>query len=197
MRTPGPVFRLAVISPGRGDVWIVLRGEHGRMVMQSQVKPLKMAAAALVAGVVAMLAACSSATSSSSGGTAAPRPTSSSAHSGSPMANQGTCQHVDSLRTSLENLTHLQLNASSAGKIRTDLTNIKTQLAAVKSEGSSAFSSQVSQLSAALKKVEKAATGLSANPSATQVQAIITALGGLKDTSKATVSELNAMCPNS
>ncbi len=167
------------------------------MVMQSQVKPVRMAAATLIAGVVAMLAACSSATNSSSGGTAAPRATGPSAHSGSPMANQGTCKHVAPLRTSLENLTHLQLNAGSAGKIRTDLTNIQTQLAAVKGEGSSTFSSQISQLSAAVKKVKKAATGLSANPSATQVQAIITALGGLKDTSKATVSELNAMCPNS
>lgn len=112
------------------------------------------------------------------------------------MANASTCKHVTSLRASLEDLTHLQLSANSAAKIRTDLTNVQTQLAALKSQGGSAFSGQVSSLSTSLNQVEKAAQGLSSNPSAAQIQSVITALSGLKANSKATISQLKAMCPN-
>ena len=150
-----------------------------------------MAAVAVIAGVMAIAAACSSGASTSSGGTT----TSPPAHSGSPTANQSTCKHVNSVRISLENLTHLQLNASSAGKIRTDLTNIKTQLAMLKGRGDSALSSSVNQLSGSLKQVEKAAQGLSSPPSAAQITAVISALSALKAQSGATIAAMRAACP--
>jgi hypothetical protein len=111
------------------------------------------------------------------------------------MVSQSTCKHVDSLRTSLESLTHMQLNASSAAKVRTDLTNIETQLAALKGQGGSAFSSQISQLSASLDKVKGAANSMSNPPTPSQVTAVVTALSQLKTQSKSALAAMNAACP--
>jgi len=95
------------------------------------------------------------------------------------MANKSTCKHVDSLRTSLQDLNHLQLNPSSASKLRTDLTNIEKQLAALKSQGgNSALSGQVKQLSMSVDKVKKAANGLSTPPTKAQATAVVTVADG-------------------
>jgi hypothetical protein len=161
------------------------------MVTQSQAaKPVRMAAVAVIAGVMAIAAACSTGTAGSGGTTTSPP-----AHSASPVANKSVCKHVDSARMSLESLTHLQLSASSAGKIRTDLTNINTQLAMLKGKGGAALSSSVSRLSASLKKVEKAAKGLSSPPSAGQIIAIISALSALRAQSRSTIAAMRAACP--
>ncbi|HEX5188422.1 MAG TPA: hypothetical protein VFW16_02710 [Streptosporangiaceae bacterium] len=161
--------------------------------------PAKMTAAILAVGCAAGLAACSSGTStSSSTHTAAPRTTSQSpgpAHTGS--ATQATCKHVNSLRGSLESLTHLQLNASSAGQIRTNLTNIQTQLSELKGQGGGGFSHQVNELSNSLDKVKKAAGNLSTPPTASQISSVVTALSGLRAQSKTTVAQMNAACPKS
>jgi len=95
----------------------------------------------------------------------------------------------------LESLTHLQLNASSAGQIRTNLTNIQTQLTALKGQAGGSLSHQVSQLSNSLNQVKKAASNLSSPPSAGQVSKVVTALSHLKTQSKGTVAEMNAACP--
>ena len=114
----------------------------------------------------------------------------------SPMANKSTCKHVDSLRTSLQNLSHQQLNAGSASKLRTDLANIEKQLAALKSQGgNSALSSQVKQLSTSVDQVKKAANGLSTPPTTAQVTAIVTSLTQLKAQAKPALTEMNAACP--
>ncbi len=161
--------------------------------------PAKMTAALLVAGCAVGLAACSSGTSTSgSSPTAAPRTTSQSAspaQSGAATANQATCKQVNSLRGSLETLTHLQLNASSASQIRTNLTKIQTQLSELKHQGGGAFSHQVNQLSDSLNKVKKAAGNLSTPPSGSQITAVVTALSGLRTQSKTTVAQMNAACP--
>jgi len=161
--------------------------------------PAKMTAAILVAGCAIGLAACSSGTStSSSTRSASPRTTSaaaSPAQSGSVIANPATCKHVSSLRGSLETLSHLQLSASSAGQIRTNLNNIQTELSQLKSQGGGAFSHQVNQLSTSVSEVKKAANNVSTPPSAAQVSKIVTALSGLQTQSKAAVAEMNTACP--
>lgn len=161
--------------------------------------PARYGAAILVAGGVALLGACSSGPSNS-GGTASPATTSPATHSVSPSVSvsvsAATCKHISSLRTSLNNLTHLQLNASSSSQIRKDLTNIQTQLGAIKATGAGAVSAQVSSLSASVDHVEKAAKNLSSPPTGAQVQAIISALGGLKSNSKASIDALTSACPS-
>jgi hypothetical protein len=112
------------------------------------------------------------------------------------MANKSTCKHVDSLRTSLQDLSHLQLNPSSASKLRTDLTNIEKQLAALKSQGgNSALSGQVKQLSTSVDKVKKAANALSTPPTRAQATAVVTSLTELKAQSKAALPAMDAACP--
>ena len=167
------------------------------MITQSQTaKPARMAAVAVIAGVMAIAAACSSGSSSSSSGGTASRTASPPPHTGSPTANKSTCKHVDSVRKSLENLTHLQLNASSATKIRTDLSNMQTQLAMLKSESvGPALSSSLNQLSASLKQVEKAAKGLSTPPSASEISGVLSALSALKTQSGATIAAMRSACP--
>jgi uncharacterized phage infection (PIP) family protein YhgE len=158
-----------------------------------------MTAAILVAGCAVGLAACSSGTGTGNAnhtvapGTASPAATPT--HTGAATVSKATCKHVDSLRGSLDTLTHLQLNASSAGQIRTNLTNISTQLSELKGQGGSAFSHRVHQLSSSLNEVKKAAGNVSTPPSAAQVSQILTALSSLKAQSRTAVAEMNAVCP--
>jgi hypothetical protein len=161
-----------------------------------------MAAAILLFGAAPLLAACSSGTSnaSSSGSAAATHsPVKASAHpsshSGSPKASSSTCKHVHSLRTSLESLLHTPLNASTAAKIRSDLTNVETQLAALKGKGSSAFSTEMTNLSASITAVRKAANSLSTPPTGAQVKAVVAALSALKTQSKTALTAMEKECP--
>ena len=82
----------------------------------------------------------------------------------------------------------------SAGQLRTNLSNISTQLSQLKSQGGGAFH-QVNQLSNSLNEVNKAASNMSTPPSAAQINKIVTALSGLKTQSKAAVAEMKAACP--
>jgi transposase len=111
------------------------------------------------------------------------------------MASKTTCKHVNSARTSLESLAHLQLNGSSAGKIKTDLTKLQSQLAKLKGQTHGALASQIDALSASLKQVEKAALGIHSSPSASQITAVVASLHALKAQSKATIAAMHAACP--
>lgn len=143
----------------------------------------------LALGSAALVAACSS-SSSSSAPSATPTATPTAT---SPTVSAAACKHVDSLRGSLTSLTHVQLNASSATKIRTDVTNIQTQLTSLKSEP--AFSAQASQLKASVDQVTKAAQKMSSSPTASQVQAVIAALAQLRAKSSAMIAGMRAACP--
>ncbi len=146
--------------------------------------------AALAFASATLIAACSSASTSSSPSAA---PTSSAPTSMSPSVSAAACKHVDSLRGSLTSLTHVQLNASSATQIRTDVTNINTQLSALKSDP--AISAQTSQLKASVDQVTKAAQKLSSSPTSAQVQGVITALSQLKAKSSGMIAGMKAACP--
>jgi hypothetical protein len=155
-------------------------------------------AAVLIAGSVALLGACGSGYGSS-GGSGTPASKSPATHSATPSTtvsvSAATCKHVSSLRTSLDNLTHLSLTASASAQIRKDLTNIQTQLTAIKASGNGVLSAQVSSLSSSVAQVEKASKNLSSPPTEPQVEKIISALGGLKSNSKATVAAMRSACP--
>lgn len=163
--------------------------------------PAKMTAAILVAGCAMGLAACSSAPStSSSKHTAAPRTTSPAttpAPTGTGTASQAACKHVNSLRGSLESLSHMQLSVGSEGQIRTNVANIETQLHALKGHTTGALSNQVNQLSTSVNEVKKAASNLSTPPTSSQATKVVTALSGLQAQSKSAVAEMKAACPKS
>jgi TolA-binding protein len=170
-------------------------------VTDRSARPAKVTAAIVVAGCAIGLAACSSGPStSSSTHTAAPRTTSPAttpAPTGTGTASQATCKHVNSLRGSLESLSHMQLSVSSQGQIRSNVSNIETQLTELKGHATGALSHQVNQLSTSVNEVKKAASNLSTPPSSSQITKIVTALSGLKTQTKSAVPELNAACPKS
>lgn len=167
--------------------------------------------AAPVIGGALVLAACStSATSPSSTasptGSAGPvvspstsHPMSSSApappvpSSSAASVSAEACKHVDSLRTSLNSLSHVPFTMSSQAVITSDLKNIKAQADALKSEP--AFSSSASQLNGAVDQVQKAAAGMGATPSPTQLQAVVAALDGLKSTAQPMAAKFKSACP--
>lgn len=111
------------------------------------------------------------------------------------MVNQATCKHVDSLRASLTSLMHTPLNASSAAKIKTELTNVEAQIAALKGKGGSAFSNQMNQLSASVDKVKKAAGAMHHPPTVSEVTAVVKSLAELKTHAKSAEAEMNKACP--
>ena len=157
--------------------------------------PAKITAAVLAGCCAVGLAACSSGYGSGSSTHNAQPPATSPAHTGPAMASQATCKHVNSLRGSLESLTHLPLNASSAGQLRSNLSNVQTQLTELKGHGGAALSHQVNQLSSSLSDVKKAAANLGTPPSGAQVSNVVTALSGLKAQSRSAVAEMNTVCP--
>lgn len=160
----------------------------------------RLGAVVLAAGGVAVLGACSSGPGNS-GSTSAPASshpmTSSASPSVSLSVSAATCQHVSSLRKSLDNLAHQELTASASTQIRKDLTNIETQLAAIRASGNAALSAVVDSVSASVSQVVKAASNLSSPPTAAQVQKMVTALNVVKNNSKATIEQLKQACPNS
>ncbi len=161
-----------------------------------------LAGAVAIAGAAVFLVACSSSPSSSKK-TASPAvhqtsmPSSKAPKkpmpSDSPTLSAAACAHAKSLRGSLTSVTHVTYNSKSATVITADLKNIKTQVAALKSEP--ALSGDMKALSADVTKVQDAAKGITTPPSPAQLKAVLTALAGLKATATPTIAKLKAACP--
>jgi len=149
--------------------------------------------AALALGGAALVTACSTSTSSSTPSAAPTTSPAMTSPSATTSVSAATCQHAKSLRASLDSLTHLSLSANSATKIRSDLTNVQAQLTALK--GQPGFATLDNQIKSSVDQVTKAANGMSSPPTGTQVQAVITALSGLKAKSSSAVAGLKAACP--
>ncbi len=158
-----------------------------------------LAALALTFCGAALIAGCStSSTSTTSQSPSAPptsatsQPTSATA-SPTTSASQAVCVHINSLRTSLTDLTHIKVSASSAGQLTKDLTNIQTQLAALKGQSLGAFSTSASQLMASLNKINKDAEELGTNPTAA-AKALSTDLTALKNKAGPMITEMKTIC---
>jgi hypothetical protein len=148
----------------------------------------------LAVACAVLLGACSSSSTPTSSAAA---PThSATTHSGAPAsASTAVCQHITSLRKSLESLTHTSVSPTSASTITTDLKNIQVQVTALKGmKGSGAFSAQLSQLTTAVDQVKKAASQLSSNP-LTAVQSLTKELKNLKTTVQPMIAQMKAACP--
>jgi hypothetical protein len=145
-----------------------------------------MTAALLCAGTV-LVGACSSSGS--------PTASAVSAGTGSPTGQaKVNCANVDSLRGSLESLSHTSVSPSSASTLTKDLTNVQKQLAALKTQGGGRFSGMTSDLGASVNQIAKAAGELTTNPAAA-VKDLTTALTGLKGKIPAAIAELDKACP--
>lgn len=149
--------------------------------------PVRWKIAALLLGGAMLITACGS-----SGSTAEGTP---SAATSSPAGQANvTCAAVDSLRGSLESLSRTSVSPSSQGTLTTDVTNIQKQLAVLRSQASEKFSSLISELTAFVDQMQKAAAELTTNPTAAAQQASA-ALSRLKTKLPAAIAALNEACP--
>lgn len=147
-----------------------------------------MIAALLCAGTM-LVGACSS--------NGAPTASAVSAGTGSPAGQaKVNCAAVDSLRGSLQSLSHTSVSPSSASTLTKDLTNVQKQLATLKTQGGGRFSSLTKDLSASVDQITKAAGELTTNPAAA-VKDLTAALTGLKGKIHPAIAELNKACPKS
>lgn len=146
-------------------------------------------AVVVLAGPMLIAACGSTATSTSSA-----QPNSAVAGASPTASGKVNCANVNSLRKSLESLSHTSVSPSSAGTLTTDLKNVQTQLAALKGQGGGQFSGMTGGLTASVNQIEKAAGELTTNPTAA-VKQLTTALAGLKGKIQPAIKELNAACP--
>jgi hypothetical protein len=180
------------------------------MTNESMIRPGRRPAAGLRAGATALLviggamliAACSSSSSTATGSVNAQQSPSKSAGSAvshspspSPSASQKIpCKEADQLRTSLTSLQHTKLSASSAGTLGTDLKNVQTDVAALKSKATGSFASQLDALSAEVANIKKAASSLTTNPTGA-MKSLVTDISDLKTKAAPVIAEINASCP--
>jgi len=151
--------------------------------------------AVLVAAGPMLVAACGS-SGSAAGGASISRPASAVAGGSGTASAKVNCANVDSLRRSLESLSHTSVSPSSAATLAADLKNIQTQLTALKGQGGGQFSGMTGELTASLNQIQKAAGVLATNPTAGITQ-LTTALTALKGKIPPVIKELNAACPKS
>jgi hypothetical protein len=127
--------------------------------------------------------------------------TSTMTHSPSPSASASgvsaaTCVHINSLRTSLTHLTTLKISASSAGQLTSDLTNIQTQLNALKGQNVGSFSAQEGQLASSLTQIKQSSAQLATNPTAAS-KSLSKELTTLKTNSGPMIAEMKTVCKSS
>lgn len=150
--------------------------------------PARWAAAVLVCGGMVVIAACGSGGSAAAG-------SSLSLDAASPSAQaKVNCSNVDSLRDSLQSLSHMTVSASSQGALTKQVTNVQKQATALKTQGNGRFASLSSELTASVAQFSKAAGEQATNPAGAQTQAT-TALNELKGKTPAIMTELNKACP--
>lgn len=143
----------------------------------------------LLAGVALFAAACGSGSVAASKAPSAPPHTGSSA-----SIAKVDCASVNSLRGSLESLSHTRISATSAGTLTSDLKNIQVQLAKLHGHASGQFASQLNGLTASLDQITKAANELRTNP-VTAIEQLTKSLDQLKGKVGPLSTEMNKECP--
>ena len=101
--------------------------------------------------------------------------------------------HINSLRTSLTDVTHIKVTATSAGQLSKDLSNIQVQLNALRGENLGSFSTQADELRADINKIRKDAAELSSNPTKA-AKALTTDLATLKTKAGPMIVEMKKVC---
>jgi|HubBroStandDraft_1064217.scaffolds.fasta_scaffold23904_4 hypothetical protein len=155
--------------------------------------------AVLGAGAI-LIAGCSSAssnaakTSKDSKSHTKPNPSMPPSSTASPATKTISCKQIDSLRTSLTDLTKTKVSAGSASKLSTTLNDIQMELATLKGKTSGAFADQAKDLTSSIDQIQKTAAGMTTNPK-TATKQLSTDLAALKTKSTPIIAEMNAACP--
>jgi len=109
------------------------------------------------------------------------------------MPKAAVCVHINALRTSLTNLTHIRVTATTASQLTTDLGNIQSHLTAIKGQNLGAFSHQADVLTAELNKIRADSAKLSSSPT-TAATALTKDLATLKTKAGPMIVEMKKVC---
>jgi hypothetical protein len=143
---------------------------------------------------LALLAGCAS-SSTSPGGTSSAAPSSSSPAAASPSSSV-LCADIAALRASLNQLTHVTVQAGMADEIKSDLQNVKAALTKLVSDAHGRWQEQTSALSAALATLQTAVGSLTASPGVSSVSAVTAALGQVRKAAQDLLAAAGTECPS-
>ncbi len=144
---------------------------------------------------LALTAGCSSSSSSSSA-SAGSSTTAPPASASATVSDATLCADAAALRTSLNELTRVNVGSGAASQITTDLNNVRTALSTLISNAHGQFQPQTSALSTALSNLGPAVSNLASNPGASSIAAVVAALGRVGTAGQNLLSALNTSCPS-
>ncbi|HEY7013479.1 MAG TPA: hypothetical protein VH480_12020 [Streptosporangiaceae bacterium] len=143
-----------------------------------------------LAGLMMLAAGCGS----SDGGTSSASTPSPTASSTTGQASSLICQDVDALRTSLTNLTNIQVGSGASATLTANLQDVKAKLTTLSNDAKGKFSAQISGLKTSLSTLQTAVKGLS-NGSGS-ITDVVTALGGVKNSAQDLLTAAGKRCPS-
>lgn len=143
---------------------------------------------------LALLAGCAS-SSTSPGGTSSAAPSSSSPAAASPSSSV-LCADITALRASLDQLTHVTVQAGMADEIKSDIQNVKAALTKLVNDARGKWQTQTSALSAALDTLKTAVSSLGASPGVSTVSGVVSALGQVNTAAQNLLAAINTDCPS-
>ena len=155
--------------------------------------PAPLGLAAVACGVVLLTAACGSGGSKP----AATAPSSPAASPSVSAPSAAVCADTAALRTALDKLTHVQAQGTGAvAEIKADLANVKAATTKLANQAGNQWQAQTSSLKSALTSLETAVKQVTANPSATAVTSVVTALGEVTTATQHLFAAVGNRCPS-
>lgn len=105
------------------------------------------------------------------------------------------CESVDTLQTSVDNLKNVDLTSSSAvSDLQTDLSTVEGDLAAVKTDATSEFSTQIDDVDSAFSSLKSSVDAAKADPSATTLAAVGEAVSAFDGAFETLNSDVQSTC---
>ena len=152
-----------------------------------------------VCGLALLAVACGSSGAPSSGTSssapASSTPASTPASPSTSPSNGALCADAAALRASLDKLTHVKVGAGTVNEIKADLTDVQANLTAFVAAARGQWDTQTSALTSALTKLQTAVKSLAANPSASAVKGVVSALGNVSTAAQNLLAAVNTRCP--
>jgi hypothetical protein len=158
-----------------------------------------MLALPVLCALALLTAGCSSSSSSSSAGASAGTSTTAppaSASATAPSTDAALCTDAANLRSSLNELIHVNVGSGAASQITTDLNNVRAALSTLISNAHGQFQPQTSALNTALSNLGTAVSNLASNPGASTIAGVVAAIGRVGTAGQNLLSALNTSCPS-
>ncbi|HUY49726.1 MAG TPA: hypothetical protein VMV92_29090 [Streptosporangiaceae bacterium] len=126
---------------------------------------------------------------SSGGGSAASSP--------SPSGSAAICADVSALRASVSQLGHITPSSNALATLKTDLAQVKKNLATLRTDAGTEWKTQINDLGAALTKLQKTLTSLGSQSSAAAAAAAVSAdLAGVTTAGSNLLRTASTRCPS-